>query len=87
MKAWELLTDPTHWTKGHLACNNKGESRFPHEKSVTCWCAVGAIQKCYPREDQFHLIHTLSKQVGNIPRWNDTSDHATVLAKLKELDI
>ena len=87
MKAWELLSDPTHWTTGEYARDANGRIVPHYDEQATCWCAVGAIRKCYPADERFDTIQKLTKVVGEVPDWNDTSDHATVLAKLKELDI
>lgn len=87
MKAWELLEDPKKWTTGAYARLEDGQTCSSYNPAATCWCTLGAIRKCYPHEQLSSVLTTLSNHVRFIPEWNDASDHATVLAKLKELDI
>lgn len=87
MKAWQLLEDPKHWTQGAYARLETGQTCLSYDPAATCWCTIGAIRKCYPHKQLSNVLETLGNHVQSIPQWNDTSDHATVLAKLKELDI
>lgn len=88
MKAWQLIEKPENWTQGDTARRRNGEPTRPEDPEATCWCAFGALVKCYIRTDEFYACHIrLLSHIPDIGRWNDTNDHATVLAKLKELDI
>lgn len=40
--ARELLTDPSHWTKGANARNVRGKEALPNYPSAVCWCMTGA---------------------------------------------
>lgn len=86
MKAWELLSDPTHWTQGAFAKDAKGQDVTFDDPKACCWCTIGALRRCYS-SDWLEPMSKLLPHTDGIPLWNDTSDHATVLAKLKELDI
>ena len=87
MKAWELLEDPKKWTTGAYARTASGELRQSHDADATCWCTIGAIRRCYNLHEWAPKVLQLSQHVGQVPVWNDSSDHTTVIAKLKELDI
>jgi len=89
MKAWELLSDPTHWTQGTYARAADGREIHYSDPEATAWCVIGACRKLYTFEERHALYEMLWHIVpgGDVKTWNDTTDHATVLAKLKELDI
>jgi len=89
MKAWQLLEDPKHWTQGELAEDKKGRPVDPDSPDAVCWCIIGACRKLYTRNERHPLYNKLRQNipVASIVQWNDSNTHATVLAKLKELDI
>ena len=41
----ELLSDPSRWTKGHLARGANGSPISHFSKDAVCWCQLGAAQK------------------------------------------
>jgi hypothetical protein len=98
MKAHELIADPEHWTRHAYARNSDGLPTDPEAPDAVCWCALGAIHRCYgyrPYDDDFRGIMTRyyqavedaygDKSVVNV---NDRADgHPKVLAILKQLDI
>mgnify|MGYP006052886053 CR=1 FL=1 len=89
MKAWQLIEDPKHWTRGTYARADDGREVHYSSGKATSWCTIGACRKLYPFEERHALYDKLRLHIpdGSIINWNDTSDHDTVLAKLKELDI
>jgi hypothetical protein len=91
MKAWELLSRPGAWTQGSFARDVEGEPGMSLDEDVVCWCAVGAINKCYEGQAWCReaALKSLMRRVGNIAQWNDRSYRTKeeVVALLKELDI
>jgi hypothetical protein len=98
MKAWELLSDKSKWTKSTFARDSKGESVQAWGEDAVCWCTLGAIQRCYrqsreglskAREVAGRLEQAASVQHfgGIIAHWNDAATYEEVVALLKELDI
>lgn len=91
MKAWELLSKPGAWTKGTFAKNVQGIMRNSLDSDACCWCAMGAISRCYTESPSGTqpFIDKLSLRIGHIPSWNDHPDRTQedVVSILKELDI
>jgi len=90
MKAWQLLEDPSHWTQGDFARDKDGHVVDHSDPAATCWCTVGALRKLYTFEERhaiFDKLRPILPRGFTVTDWNDSSTHATVLAKLKELDI
>ena len=46
-KCWQLLTPMNTWTRAYPA-RSKGLSTSADDPEADCWCALGAIIKCYP---------------------------------------
>lgn len=92
----ELLTDPTHWTKGALA--RVGPAGLPavhsRDPNVTCWCLQGALLKvadsevCQAAASLLReKIETKSSDFVTITSWNDSRKrtHTEVLDLLDEV--
>ena len=95
MKAYELLAEPRHWTKG--AYSRLGTDGVANVMVGNMWCVVGAIWRCYGRvpyqwpSGYLHLGELVKKRFGHssLTNWNDSSltTHADVVSVLKELDL
>ena len=48
MKVKELLADESKWTRSVLARNRGGYACSPTDPTATCFCLLGAIDRCYP---------------------------------------
>lgn len=44
--ACNLLANELHWTSGAWARDRLGNRCSPLSRHASCWCAVGALQKC-----------------------------------------
>ena len=88
MKAHELLSDESKWTIGYYARDNKGRQVYSGSIEAVCWCAEGALFRCYESDADEKLVE-LEEKVGenNVPNWNDRSTYQEVYNTLKELDI
>lgn len=98
MKAWELLSDKSKWTKRAFARGGNGEVVDARSEEATCWCTLGAIQRCYLApgrarikwmEMAQHLEQAppIQRFGGIVADWNDAATYEEVVALLKELDI
>jgi hypothetical protein len=47
MKVKELLSEESKWTTGVLAKNGDGYDCSPTDPDASCFCLLGAIDKCY----------------------------------------
>lgn len=88
MKAWELLSDESKWTKLEQAKGANGLLADPQGTEAVCFCAYGAIKRCYG-SDFLYQVRKLERHIAPdvIGYWNDTHTWAEVHAKLKALDI
>lgn len=91
MKAHELLSSPEKWTKGALAKDADGNTVSACHPKATCFCVLGAVEKCYPDlNKQIQALNLLEYTLGErISRWNDRDSvtHSDVHNLLKELDV
>jgi hypothetical protein len=98
MKAYELLSEPSRWTKGTLARNSEGYATNVNGPTACSFCLVGAIEHCYPvpikklLDIVQQVKDELAIQAPNfefIGQWNDHPDrtHKEVVDLLKKLDI
>lgn len=76
-----LIAKPEHWTKRSYARGLSGESVDAGSRNAVCWCSVGAIDRI-SLVDGGRALDALSTAMGGggITSFNDSSDHATVLA-------
>jgi hypothetical protein len=97
MKAYELLAEPSRWTKGTLARDSEGFATNVNGPTACSFCLVGAIEHCYTSiQDTLRATtkvkQELRKQYPNVEfvgQWNDHPDrtHEEVVNLLKKLDI
>lgn len=98
MKAHELLSDATKWTKGAFARRDDGGACNPADDAACQWCLTGAIYRCYWNEGklfvanqmigkvQNHLVEV--EKTGAYPHWwNDRHTYEEVVGILRQLDI
>jgi len=91
MKAHEVLSDESKWTRGELARNNTGDA-CDETSSLACqWCIVGAIFVAYPLTDENIAANKKiqNKLDTSAHDWNDdpTTTFDDVRNLLLELDI
>lgn len=90
-RAWKLLDG--RWTRGSYARDSEGRAVAYEDPRAVKFCALGAIFAVHGKDrgevERSKLQESLKKgnSVAILPFWNDNSDEATVVAKLKELDI
>lgn len=86
IEARQLLSDPSHWTKGADARNSRGES-VPYMAETACkFCILGAIF----RVAEMHNVapepvcDAISAHLGeySIADFNDTRNHWAILQLL-----
>lgn len=98
MKVLELLSDPKRWTQGAMARDSDGMKRATYEKEATCFCLVGAIQKCYgtvPGEADYtplrnKIVNTPTWQKFNyttVPQFNDNVSYDDMIQMVREAGI
>ena len=88
MKAYELLSDESKWTKCGIARDMYGNVCPARSTEAICWCAVGAVEKCYDdKEYSINIGRLYMESDGNIGRWNDSTTFEEVKAMLTKLDI
>lgn len=92
MKIRELLTDASKWTQKVDARTKKGTPVNYFSAWAVCWCLVGMIYYCYPKNyDSYEVTIKIIQAIGtdNIPGWNDAPERtfAEVKALVDQLDI
>lgn len=90
MKAHELLSKESKWTKIVAARNKQNKVVSSTSKDAVKWCALGALAKCYEGniEDYLKAYNKLSSVIkGSIGKWNDSNEYETVYKTLKKLNI
>lgn len=96
MKAYELLNKPEKWTRGALGRWPNGEPCWATNDDTVCWCALGAIERCYGFGTTLtHLnrgrVAKVVRELGyaDVGSWNDdpATTYEDVVKLLKELDI
>ena len=60
----ELLSDPSRWTKGHLARDASGVPIDYFSKSAVCWCQTGASYSLNSISETRWLKNTVAKTYG-----------------------
>ena len=92
MKAWELLSDESKWTKEVAARDVNGQPTFSGGDEAVCWCALGAIIHCYAcgmRNEYAKALSVAESKFGvkSLSHVNDIMGYDAVLAVLKEADV
>ena len=54
--AWELISDPDHWTQNAMARKANGVRTGVDNDDATAWCAMGALYRAYPT--MLSMLHT-----------------------------
>ncbi len=85
-----IISDPSHWTQGALARGADGKSANVTDRA-TCWCLVGAfyataeeggVDFFFIEEAMFAVSCRLPDSSISISNYNDTHEHADVIALL-----
>lgn len=80
MKAYDLIKASAKDKNGRVISSK-------HPDAVR-FCALGAIEKCYPEDDGLMAYRKLAAKIDySVATWNDSVDHSDVVAVLKGLDI
>lgn len=88
MKVYDLLSDPSKWTKKHFAVDEHGHPCLADSPKATAWDVTGAIEKCYGQSiDAVKCRLDIVERVGNISAWNDSSGYEEIISLLKEMDV
>jgi hypothetical protein len=95
MKAYELLSDSSKWTKGAGARDNDGIRCSPASPDAVCWCLFGAITRCY--DNPFQIAAMVEKLISETynegyykaESFNDAPDttYNDIISLLKEADV
>lgn len=102
LKAWQLIKTKNRWCKSDFAQTKEGLFTRPTEQDAYKFCARGAMRRVYDNtetNDAYKKAFVkLAKLIGVEPvldydnlcaigNWNNTNDHATVLATMKKANI
>ena len=96
MKVIKLLYKSKNWTQGTFAKDEAGNPCNPFSKAATCFCLLGAFNKCYKEDPDYEaklnkLYEDLKEKTGftSVVDWNDSKKRTfkEVKALLKELDV
>jgi hypothetical protein len=81
--ARELIAKPERWTRGVIARAGTVPLTSAMGEGATCWCAMGAVDKCAGGPDcsapALDLLYPIIPGCG-IAQFNDSHDHPEVLA-------
>ena len=85
MKAHDILSDESKWTKGTLARNRLGEPCDYVSQSACKWCVEGALHAAYPSlVDDYTAAFRLEDETGRkIHKWHD--DPETTFQDVRKL--
>jgi hypothetical protein len=94
VKAHQILSDPSKWTKGGYARTAAGENCFWDNPDACPWCAVGAIALCYPDPNKYSEArakwHPLMKQRYpnmTLDSVNDVLGYEAVVGLLRDANV
>jgi hypothetical protein len=83
--ARELIAKPERWTRGVIARAGTLPLTSAMVPQATCWCAMGAIDKCAGGPSfsapALDLVYPVIPGCG-LAEFNDSHDHAEVVAML-----
>jgi hypothetical protein len=65
MKAKDILTDQSRWTRGAFARDEHGKMCDPEDDEARSWCVFGALRRAYL--DTFELENAMRAVAQNIP--------------------
>jgi len=93
MKAYELIADPKNWRKGGYAYDAHGKSCWWNDPEAVCFCAGGAIRRCYDGvefKEKGQLLRDEVVKLGfeTVAKWNDAeaTTHEEVITTLKKVE-
>lgn len=89
-RVYRLLSDKSNWTTGARARNRNGDTVSVSDPTACCWCALGAVEKCYDFDDDVRLtLHNASFRLfGERISWvNDREGYDAVMACIKEAGV
>lgn len=92
MKAFELLLDRNKWTQRAFARDEDGKYCGAGNTSAICWCARGAIDKCYGMTDSRAvslIAYKKAKELFNstLMSVNDNLGYEAVMEVLTKADV
>jgi len=80
-KCWHLLERPRTWTQKYSA-RIEMRPTVADDPGADCWCALGAIIKCYPdpvkQEAVVLLVSRHLERVHHVPRYHTDFDHDVI---------
>lgn len=85
-KAREIISDESHWTRGELARDARGDDVPPLSPRAHCFCAVGALARATKLRtdtvDSARIMNQIRRVCGIdfLSDYNDSHTHAEVLA-------
>ena len=79
----KLFSDASRWIKGAIARRSRRSTAdiCARSREATCWCLLGAIEKCYRTPGQQKIIrNAITRELeakgyhGGIANWNDAQE-------------
>lgn len=89
MKIKDLFSTKERWTQKTIARDENGKWVNYSDATASCWCLLGAAQKCYIYNIS-EIISKIESEVGpRIAKWNDDENRIfeEVKALCEKLDI
>lgn len=72
MTLQELFASPETWIRGEVARNSAGGPANCESEDAVCWCLLGAIYRCYGREDR--SSEDIRRVTEQIQQWFKDND-------------
>lgn len=89
MKPSELLSKRGAWTRYVSARDKNNKPIDPLDPIAVKFCAIGAIEKCYPNSNDDYkraeVFNKLREIYDSISLWNDNSTKNKVIKVFKEI--
>lgn len=92
MKAYELLADKSKWTQHAFARDAQGEECSSISSTAVCWCAIGAINRCYPTDGARLNAKAKARdhehqREGSLSVVNDIDGYDAIMDVLRRADV
>ena len=94
MKAHQLLSDRSKWTRGAFAKNERGETCDADSLDAASWCLLGALRRCYEPRDVYRnhsrVSDIVTRRYGSnvgLMSFNDEYGYDAVMHVLREADV
>lgn len=71
MTITKLLNRASKWTKGAYARDKEGLIELARGKNAVCWCAAGAVFKCYRLGRRNAIFIKIAEALGKNPAEHD----------------